>query len=637
MLWVLQARVRCVWPCVLVALATSCKHDRLSTGGSGAGGAQGSVPAVTSSSAGAPAVVGGTAAALHAYLANVDTVQGATFDVSWRPDVVRLDRATTLRALQGVSPDGSTFAFAASEPAIASIKPGSVLLVWGVALRRVVSATPDGDAVIVRTTVAPLTDAIDHGHIAFQGPADFAHGLVTPTFLKVDSVRVSLGPSAPGGLRWLPATYVHASGSTPPPNDDQSGSGPDQSSSGSDNTDNGDNGGTSADATANAIPQAANQVMKGEAFGMEYEVGYLYSAGGLDFELEASKKAGEAGSATSMDSKDNKQIIQGLKNQEAHTPDVPAPAQGNPDPNPLATAIKASMNANKAWSSAKNNWDRQHQDVPSAVWASLPELTSDKLWSTVNNQLDLRIKAQGHIDGLNLNGDINIANAKQIASQFKIDNLNGLVNLQYIVRLGTQQPNWAEQLKAMLPVSFNIPLVIGGIPFMFQVAVNLYAVPGLSGHYATAQGTAHLNVAGNAGLQVGTGNLSASGQYEGAGFMVDDDNNMSSLGVSAILVSVEFPRLGFGVGLFNSYSIAFIDFVGTSSIVAEGSMGLMPCTRMQVDAAVGAGVATQVMGLPSIIANQVNAKLSKRLPDLWHYEKITYKPKELNCAMKKGQ
>jgi hypothetical protein len=126
--------------------------------------------------------------------------------------------------------------------------------------------------------------------------------------------------------------------------------------------------------------------------------------------------------------------------------------------------------------------------------------------------------------------------------------------------------------------------------------------------------------------------VSASGQYDGSGFVLEDVNSLSSVGVSAILVSVEFPRLGFGVGLFNSYSIAFIDFVGTASIVNSGAMALMPCTRMQLNAAIGAGVSTQVMGLPSFI----NDKLSKRFPDLWDWEKTTYKPKNLNCEYKKG-
>jgi hypothetical protein len=464
--------------CVLLAASISCrrKHDEQTGAGATA------TPAAVSNTAtaGAPQVVGGTAAALHAYLTTVDTVRGATFEVSWRPETVRLDRATTTRTLQGVSPDGATFRFA-DDPALGAVKPGAVLLVWGVALRRVDSVTSNGGALVVHTSVASLTDAIDHGHIAFQGPADFAHGVVAPTYLKPDSLKVSMGSQGGSGFEVRPVSYVRGEelSRSPEGTDNEGGRDPVQ----------GDQAGGDSTGDSTAIPNATANIKKGEIKGFEYEVAYLYTGGGLDFEMEVTKKPEEAPSASKEGGKeDNKEIVQGLKDQQAGKPEVPPPAQGNPDPNPLATAIRASMKANKAWSDAKENWDRKTQDIPSAVWASLPALTSGKLWGTVYNTLDLRVKAQGHIDGLDLGGDISIANAKQIASKLSINNLNGLVNLQYIARLGDQQGTWDEQLKAMLPVTFNIPMIIGGIPFMFQVGVNLYAVPGLSLRDRTGHG-----------------------------------------------------------------------------------------------------------------------------------------------------
>jgi hypothetical protein len=98
-------------------------------------------------------------------------------------------------------------------------------------------------------------------------------------------------------------------------------------------------------------------------------------------------------------------------------------------------------------------------------------------------------------------------------------------------------------------------------------------------------------------------------------------------------VSIEFPRLGFGLWLFNSYSIGFIDFVVTGSAVSSGAVGIMPCQRFQVDAAIGAGVSTQVLGLPSFLNNKLSWR---KQPNLWDYEHITYKPPGLNCAYKKG-
>jgi hypothetical protein len=617
MLTVRGRSVRAALLLAVVVAAPACKkHEPGSEAAPSASTSAGAPPAAAP---GEPVVVSGTAAGLHAYLTTVDTVKGATFDVSWKPETVRIDRDATIRALQGVSPDGSTFKLAANEPAVSNIKPGSVVLIWGVALRKVTSVTPSGDAVLVHTKVAALGDAIDHGHIAWNGPANFAAGVVVPTYLKPDTLAVSALPDQNPLVR--PASYVRLRFQD---NGSQNGG-----------SQNGTTQPSADDATpSDSIPTAAMQNTKGDAFGMEYEVAYLYSGSGLDFEMEASKKEGEAGNAAKEGGKeDNKQIIQGLNNQATNAPNVPPPAQGTTPSNVQGNALKQSILANKAWDAAKNDFDRKTQDVPSAVWSLLPALTSDKLWTTASEQLDLRIKAQGHLDGIDFGGDISIANAKQIASKFQLNNVNGLVNFQYVARLGSQQGSWAETLKAMLPVTFNIPIVIGGLPLMFQVGLNLFAIPGLSSHYATAQGQFHFNFAGNGLIQVGAGNVDASGQYQGGAFILDDDNKVTSLGVSSLLVSIEFPRLGFGLGLFNSYSIGFIDFVVTGSAVSSGAVGIMPCQRFQVDAAIGAGVSTQVLGLPSFLNNKLSWR---KQPNLWDYEHITYKPPGLNCAYKKG-
>jgi hypothetical protein len=566
-------------------------------------------------------IVSGTAAGLHQYLSTVDTVVGATFDVTWRPEVVRLDRATVLRSLQGVSPDGKTFQFDAAEAALAPVKPGTVLLVWGIALGRVVSVTPGDRVVMIRTDVAALSDAIDEGHIAWNITPDFGRGVIAPVYPKPDTLAVSALPQA--------STPFHLASFIVPGADFVAGAdmAPDENEGGSDK-----------------IPVKALDILKGDVGGFEYEVGYLYNGSGLDFELEASRKD-EAGNAGEASKEENAKIKEGLGKAETHEPEAPPPSQGNEDSpeKARANALKQSLQASNAWKAAKNNGNPD-QDVPDDVWGNLPKLVSGKLWSLAKDQLDLRIKAQGHLDGLNLGGDISISKAKQIASKFHFDNISGLVNIEYVGRLGGEHGNWSENLKASVPVTFNIPILIGGIPLMFQVGVNLFAIPALSTKHATIQGKLHLNFAGNGVVQAGSGNLDATGQYQGKAFIVEGGNTATSLGVSALLVSIQFPRLGFGMGLFNAYSIAFIDLVGTGSVLTSGMVGMMPCKRYQVDAAIGAGVATEVLGLKAIpiigkiATDKANKKLSwRKQPDLFHYQHIVTKPEGLNCEYKKHE
>ena len=128
----------------------------------------------------APMLVADSAGLKH-YLESVDTVRGATFNVTWGPNTVRLSREETLRSLRRVSRDGETFTFSSTEPKVRDLKPGQVLLVWGIALRKVASLENKGDAIVVHTDLAAIPEAIEKGTIAWKSHATFGQGLISPS------------------------------------------------------------------------------------------------------------------------------------------------------------------------------------------------------------------------------------------------------------------------------------------------------------------------------------------------------------------------------------------------------------------------------------------------------------------------
>lgn len=578
-------------------------------------------PAATAATAIDPVIPGrapmlhGDSAGIRQYLETVDTMVGATFDVTWNANTVRLDRATTLRSLRQASGDGTTFTFTSDEPAIRALKPGQVLLVWGVALLRVSSVEPAGDYLVVQGTPASLPEAMDQAHIAWTTPARFDQGMLVEKTPEPDPVRVSLG--RPARSPWLLAGW-HA------PADIE------------------------AVSFANLAADSAGKAPSGGGFtnkasgdigGFAFEVAYAFAHDALDFELEASMGKGGTSEAGAGEARDNgaqdKSLKKAREGIEAGKPANGTPALGaDADPSKLAAGagIK-SKEAADAWKK-----ERSKVDAPGAVWGNLMELTSGTLWGIAKEQLDLRIKARGHLTGFGTEGDITIANAQHAASQFTISNLDGIVDLSYIARLGKDQGNWAEKFKVSLPITFNIPVIIGGVPFMLQLAMNFMAIPGLSGHYATMTGKAHLNFSGTGMIQVGSGNTDASGNFDGGAYIVPDRNEASSLGVSAVLVAAQFPRVGFGLGLFNAYSIAYLDLVGTASLTNAGSLALLPCLRTQLNAAVGAGVATDILGIKDlpgiggILSKKINGALSwKKSPPIWTTEKSSTWPQGLKC------
>ena len=184
------------------------------------------------------------------YLETVDTARGATFNVTWGPNTVRLDRAETLRALRRVTRDGATFTFGSGEPKVLDLKPGQILLVWGIALRKVASVENKGDAVVVHTDVAAIPEAIEKGTIAWKSHATFGQGMVSPSMV-IDSTKKKVSSTSGSGGLFRYAAY-HAQ--------EEGGQGEE-----------------------GELPHHAG----GEIGGYEFEVGYANAGTRLDFQLEA--------------------------------------------------------------------------------------------------------------------------------------------------------------------------------------------------------------------------------------------------------------------------------------------------------------------------------------------------------------
>ncbi len=123
-----------------------------------------------------------------------------SFDATFSDDTVIISPAA-------VRPAGGGHSYTIDAAAAGDLKPGSVLLVPGVALRKVTSIDRSGDQLRVETEFAALTDAIDDGDISWDvqlGPlSDFQTDPDTtpPAFSDVPAAMVpaEMGVTMPDG------------------------------------------------------------------------------------------------------------------------------------------------------------------------------------------------------------------------------------------------------------------------------------------------------------------------------------------------------------------------------------------------------------------------------------------------------
>src|ERR1700730_14744419 len=113
---------------------------------------------------------GDSQVALRAYLTSVEEVKPTKFRVEWNPATVAIDKAAALRSLRAVSHDGTAFTLASDEPAVAKLKPGSIIWIWDIAVRKVDSMEAVGDVTHVHTSAVLLTEAIPNAEIEFETP-----------------------------------------------------------------------------------------------------------------------------------------------------------------------------------------------------------------------------------------------------------------------------------------------------------------------------------------------------------------------------------------------------------------------------------------------------------------------------------
>lgn len=123
-----------------------------------------------------------------------------TFDVQWKENVVYFD-STRLDALSGVDTAAFRYRFYKTNPRAAALKPGDVLVIHALALRKVTGTTIVGNEIVVETEDAYLTDAIESGRVAWNTTLDYEEA-ETPSVI-IDGAAVPVEKiAAPNGFTY---------------------------------------------------------------------------------------------------------------------------------------------------------------------------------------------------------------------------------------------------------------------------------------------------------------------------------------------------------------------------------------------------------------------------------------------------
>jgi hypothetical protein len=551
---------------------------------------------------------GADQAAIRQYLQTVQPIKPRKFSVKWNPDVVPVSRDEALRSLRRISIDGGTFIFASNEPVVAKLQPGKILWLWGIAIRRIQAIGMLEDATFVRTTAVPLSEAMTDADIEFESPVDFssAYGVT-------GSAPAEPAPKA-AALNRRPG-LVPVLLNSPPGDAPGSGAGP----------------GTPAAPPGNG-PDASDFVAgtrdgyTGTAGGFEYSIAYKVKGKGLTFELQSRKEESPTAGASQEIHRDERQEFfeyvheqheaehEAEKLQE-HAAELqseiakldaetgmhsgrPSNSQGNPAMDTLVKMYKRDFN---------DSMDKYHKEEERAQAAEkrAKDLASAgafarQVFYIVSDNLDVRLRARMDLNMAAVYGAIRlVANNPALTSesvQFK--NMAGKLDLELIARVGEHGEEGVSLPIAHLPVAFNIPLVIDGVPFVAQIATDYLVKIGFSGRHATQHFHVRLGFEGDGGFTGSTEHHSDMHfNLTGEAPTVEEAEAMSP-GVSGAVLAVQIPRLGFGPGLVSFAAVmGFVDHVVVVTMTNGAAVAVLnpTCKRQTIDRVAHAGADLTVM------------------------------------------
>ncbi len=639
---------------------------------------------------------GSDPSAIRAYLQSVREIQPAKLKLTWNPATVAVSRDAAMRSLQAISEDGSDYTFSASEPAIAGLRPGSILWIWDIAIRRVDSLSRSGDVIVAHTGMVPVTQIWTDADIEFHAPASLPdyymsyrpHHPATATASKV-----SLAPVPPGSVVFAAArtpqislaSYSRARAlfalarSTRPrvdsraPDDIPVNAWEPQDSAAEDDWGEG---------------MPATNGFNGEIKGFQYSLAYDARPNGVGITLEAKKKEEGEGdgkldkekyeeaakqleeadkdiekttqqlddekkSVETLDDQYEKQLTQ-LESDQAHRND---PGYQGPKPPPPKTGSNGMPLSDKAERDVlKQQYDHEH-DVETAKMQEVQKLHDEAeervkaakaaanaiksvakhLYEMVSENLDVRFKAHADLDAFDVDGVLAVANGDLDHASAQFKNLNGTVTMDFIGRMGDAGDGVIKLPLADIPITFNLPIPIAGIPFMVQLGADFNLTLFLAGKHATMKFDGKYSFNGSGGFSADQKVSTATSTMSGGEPAVTDYAGMSP-GVSGGVLGIQAPRVGFGIGLLGTSSVAYIDVVNVMTMTTSASVAIglatPPCKRITYLTVGHVGVETNILPLPiPFLSDAINDKLSTK-KKIFNREKEVLDPPIKACEIK---
>ena len=614
--------------------------------------------------------------AIQGYLRTVREVKPNKFEVKWNADTVAVSREEAMRALRSIDAHGEEFTFSKDEPVVAKLVPGRILWIWDIALRRIDRVDDLGRTIAVHTKPIPLNEAMTDATIEFEAPTHFGDAYGTYRPRPPDPPPAV--PHTASSRHMLPFMHVSLRKVLDSP-DAQTTEG----------TGSGDATGAEKSSQSEDTVAGTMDGFSGEILGFEYAIGYKVEGEKLLLQLEGRKNEEGGGNAESTETtrehrreffeaiheqhearhrkdeaKDKWEHLKKLHKEidaeldtEYHDPangsmagKSAAAQEGVKALERLAIRQKGSVAQEGADAldrlgkaeekrlrgemeqlshTYKEEFAKEHAAEVKAKRLAKAGALAKHVFDWVSENIDMRFRGRVQVDGAVVKAALQMASGRMEAAKVSFSHMSGRVGFEWIGRLGQPGSGIVNfPLPMHLPVGFNVPLPIGGIPFVVELGADFLLKVGLSGLHATQHLDGHYSFGGDAGMHSAAGGAGTDGGIAATDLAFNNEG--ISPGASAVVLAVQLPKMGLGLGMFGAGAMAFVDVVTVISNTnsAAVALGVPSCQRATLDIVPHVGVEIQLMPLPIPLLTEIGSMMLTQKVELkptFHRERSTDK------------
>ena len=198
-----------------------------------------------------------------------------------------------------------------------------------------------------------------------------------------------------------------------------------------------------------------------------------------------------------------------------------------------------------------------------------------------------------------------------------------------------QAGQYPKSLVIKVPIAYEWPVFIYGIPFYVYVQTNFLLQPSISTRTTGLDAPVRVEFNGDAGVQFDNGKASNAGTTVTGTVKdkpLDKVNATPTIGAMAMVFAIQAPRIGFGIGT-TAYAAGaragvFFDFVTSLGITIGPSTAIVACRSLSLTLTAGVGGEIKIKFWGPDSEATVGTKST-----LWKEQKDWYEPKVPACKV----